>query len=87
MHKIKKKTVEYFKSMAIPGIRKIVTTKNYFFKASWTILILISFGFGIQSVSLAAYNYYQFDVITKIKRITPENVTFPAITICAHNSF
>jgi len=87
MHKIKKKTVEYFKSMAIPGIRQIVTTENYFFKASWTIFILISFGFGIQSVSLAAYNYYQFDVITKIKRVTPENVTFPAITICAYNSF
>ena len=73
--------------MAIPGIRLIVTTDNYLFKASWTILILISFGFGIYNISYAANNYYQFDVITNIERVTPDNVTFPAITICAYNLF
>jgi len=73
--------------MAIPGIRLIVTTDNYLFKASWAILLLISFGFGIYNVSYAANNYYQFDVITNIQRVTQDNVTFPAITICAHNLF
>ncbi len=69
--------------MAIPGIRQIVTTEYYLLKAGWTILILVSFGFGIYNVSYAANNYYQFDVITNIERITPENVTYPAITLCA----
>ena len=73
--------------MAIPGIRLIVTTDNYLFKASWAILLLISFGFGIYNISYAANNYYQFDVITNIERVTPDNVTFPAITICAYNLF
>jgi hypothetical protein len=73
--------------MAIPGIRLIVTTDNYLFKASWAILILISFGFGIYNVSYVVNNYYQFDVITNIERVTPDNVTFPAITICAYNTF
>ena len=73
--------------MAIPGIRLIVTTDNYLFKASWAILLLISFGFGIYNVSYAANNYYQFDVITNIERVTPDNVTFPAISICAYNLY
>jgi hypothetical protein len=85
--RIKARTIEYFKSIAIPGIRLIVTTDNYLFKASWAILILISFGFGIYNVSYAANNYYQFDVITNIERVTPDYVTFPAITICFCNSF
>jgi hypothetical protein len=85
--RIKARTIEYFKSIAIPGIRLIVTTDNYLFKASWAILILISFGFGIYNVSYAVNNYYQFDVITNIERVAPDNVTFPAITICTLNTF
>ena len=87
MLKIKAKATNYLKSMAIPGIRQIVTTKSYLFKVIWTILILISLGFGIQNISLATYNYYQFDVITNIKRVTLENVTFPAITFCHWGSY
>jgi hypothetical protein len=69
--------------MAIPGIRKIATTQNHLSKSTWTVLILISFALGIYNVSYAASNYYQFDVITNIERVSPAKVTFPAITICA----
>ena len=60
-----------------------MTIEYYLLKAGWTILILILFGFGINNVAYAANNYYQFDVITNIERITPDNVTFPAISLCA----
>ncbi len=87
MVKIKEKLSNYLTSMAIPGVRQIVTTKSCLFKLGWTILILISFRFGIYNVSYAANNYYQFDVITNIKRNALENVTFPAITICHWGSY
>jgi hypothetical protein len=31
-------------------------------------------------------DYYNYDVISNVERVTPENYTFPAVTICA-NSF
>jgi hypothetical protein len=36
---------------------------------------------------MAVSDFYQFDVITNIKRVEPSNDTFPAITICAQNKF
>jgi len=34
-------------------------------------------------MSLAVTDYYNYDKITNIERVTPENVTFTAITVCA----
>ena len=43
---------------------------------------------GFWNIALAVNDFYNYDVITNIERVTPENVTFPAITICADtNSF
>ncbi len=85
--KIKAKTVDYLKTISIPGIPQIMTTKSYLFKFIWTILIVAIFGFGFQNISLAVNDYYQFDVITNIKRVTLGNVTFPAITIYHWGSY
>ena len=45
-------------------------------------LILVIFGCGVQNISLAVTDYYNYDKITNIERVTPDNVTFPAITLC-----
>ena len=45
-------------------------------------MILGVFGFGFDKISQAVAGYCKFDKITNIERVNPENVTFPAITIC-----
>ena len=37
---------------------------------------------GFWNIGLAVTDYYQYDKITNIQRLTPNTVTFPAITIC-----
>jgi hypothetical protein len=59
-----------------------VTTESYLLKLLWTVVVLCVFGFGFDNISQAVADYYKYDKITNIERINPENVTFPAITIC-----
>ena len=77
----------FFSTNRIPGIPMIGTTDNYFFKFLWTILILISIAVGFYNIAEVKNDYYNFDVITNIERVTPDNVTFPAITICTDQSY
>jgi len=85
--KVKAKTVDYFKTISIPGVSQIVTTESYLLKLLWTVVILCVFGFGFDNISQAVADYYKFDVITNIERVTPENVTFPAITLCTLDGY
>ena len=50
-------------------------------------MILSVFGFGFHNISEAVADFYKYDKITNIERYTPENVTFPAITICASEGY
>jgi len=45
-------------------------------------LILLTFSFGCDNISQAVTDFYKYDKITNIERVFPENVTFPAITVC-----
>ena len=45
-------------------------------------MFFVIFACGFLNISLAVTDYKHFDVITNIKRVTPSNVTFPAITFC-----
>ncbi len=45
-------------------------------------MILCVFGFGFDNISQAVADFYKYDKITNIERVNPENVTFPAITVC-----
>jgi len=85
--KVKAKTVDYFKTISIPGVPQIVTTESYFLKLLWTVVILCVFGFGFDNISQAVADYYKYDKITNIERVYPENVTFPAITICTREEY
>jgi len=84
---VKAKTIDYFKAISIPGVSKIITTESYLLKLFWTVVILCVFGFGFQNISLAVNDYYKYDKITNIERVTPKYVTFPAITICSHEGY
>ena len=64
-----------------------MTTENYLLKLFWTVLILVIFGFGFYNISYAVSDYYKYDKITNIERVAPDNVTFPAITICAEGIY
>jgi len=81
--RVKEKTVNYFKTISIPGIPQIVTTESYFSKFLCLALITGVFAFGFYNISLAVNDYYKFDKITNIERVNPDSVAFPAITICA----
>jgi hypothetical protein len=80
--KVKAKTIGYVKAFSVPGISHIVTTKSYLRKLLSTILILGTFGVGVWTISNAVSDFYRFDTITDTRWVTPDNVTFPAITIC-----
>jgi hypothetical protein len=60
-----------------------VINDSYLLKLFWVVLILCVFALGFYNIHLAVNDYYNFDVITNIERVTPEYVTFPAITVCA----
>jgi len=64
-----------------------VTTESYLLKLLWTVVILCVFGVGFENISEAVADYYKFDKITNIERVYPENVMFPAITICTRGGY
>ena len=47
----------------------------------------MTFALGFWNIALAVTDYYQYDKITNIERVTPNNVTFPAITICNNHNY
>ena len=85
--KVKAKTIEYFKTISIPGVHQIVTTESYLLKLLWTVVILAVFGFGCDNISQAVADFNKFDKITNIERVNPENVAFPAMTICTYEGY
>jgi len=52
-----------------------------------TLLLLGLFGLGLWNIAFAVKDFYNYDVVTSIERVNPENVTFPAITICTDGDF
>ncbi len=85
--RVKDKTVNYLKTISIPGIPQIVITESYLSKLLWTVLIVVIFALGFENITYAVVDFYKFDKITNIERVTPENVTFPPITICTYYEY
>ena len=42
---------------------------------------------GFWNIALAVTDYYHYDKITNIERVTANNVTFPAVTICNYQRY
>ena len=85
--KIKEKTIDFFKTISIPGIPQIVTTESYLVKLLWIVVILGVFGFGFNNISQSVDDFYKYDKITNIERVTPESFTFPAIIVCTQEGY
>lgn len=69
-------------SITVHGIPRIVKTESNATKLAWSILVLTSVCFGLYNISSSISDFSQYDVITNVERVSPKNVTFPAITIC-----
>ena len=52
-------------------------------KILWFTLVLTSFSFGFYNIADVTKDYYKYEVITNVERVTEPNFTFPAVTICA----
>jgi hypothetical protein len=64
------------------GVKRIIKSDNRLVKLAWGIMILTSLSFGLLNTSNSISDYLNYDVITNIEKITPTNITFPAITVC-----
>jgi hypothetical protein len=85
--RIKSTAMNYISTISIPGIPQIMSTNNFILKLTWILLIILTFGLGFWNIALTVTDYYRYDKITNIERVTPTNVTFPAITICNYNRY
>jgi hypothetical protein len=87
MYQIRAKVAEYFTNISITDTRQIVIIESLSLKIIWTTLILIIFALGVHNISRAVTHFYKIDKISNIKRVSPENVTFPLINICVFGCF
>lgn len=60
----------------------VASAKNYSAKTIWIVLTLLSFSGGLVNIFQTVDEYYEYDKITNVERITPTSVTFPSITFC-----
>jgi hypothetical protein len=80
---IKEKVFYFISKISVIGVKRIIKSDNRLVKLTWGIMILTSLSFGLLNTSNSISDYLNYDVITNIEKITPTNITFPAITICA----
>jgi hypothetical protein len=73
---------KFANSTSLHGIPKAIQQESLILKLIWLLLILLSICVGIYIIFLTFNDYYQYDVITNVERVTHLSVTFPAITIC-----
>jgi hypothetical protein len=81
--KIKHIGHQFLSNTSIPGLTCIFTSKSLKFKVVCTLFLLLSFATGLYNISDLSNSYHKYEVITNVVRLTPPNVTFPAITFCA----
>jgi hypothetical protein len=72
---------------SIHGVINIKENKSYFFKISWLVLMLGSFGFCCYLVINSIMSYLEYDVTTKIKIMTQIPIKFPIVKICDLNFY
>jgi amiloride-sensitive sodium channel subunit alpha/amiloride-sensitive sodium channel subunit gamma len=67
------------------GIPNALNTKHKIIKYMWIVFFLISTGACAYSIIKSFQQYFQFDVVTKVRIINEIPSTFPKITICNRN--
>ncbi|RNA01862.1 acid-sensing ion channel 1 isoform X2, partial [Brachionus plicatilis] len=91
MNEEKTKIFEIFKewteSMTMHGFPNIFRTKFLAIKIMWIILFLASTTACFFLMTTNLINFFNFDVVTKIRVIDKDSINFPAVTICNINPF
>ena len=78
---------EWTESMTVHGFPNILRTKFLTIRIIWIISFLLSVSGCLYIITLNLINYFNFDVITKIRIVEKDSVKFPAVTICNINPF
>lgn len=79
--------IEVFSASSIHGIPNIIRTKRLKIKIIWALFFLSSFSLCSYLVIQSIFDYLQFEVITKIRKIKDFPNKFPQIIICNSNIF
>ena len=66
---------------------KIFQTKNIYAKLTWSLIFVLFSCLTFWLVVKGIIDYLEFDVVTKIRVISPQSITFPTVTICEANTF
>ncbi|RNA22809.1 acid-sensing ion channel 1 isoform X2 [Brachionus plicatilis] len=78
---------EWTESMTMHGFPNIFRTKFLPIKIMWIILFLASTSACFFLIISNLINFFNFEVVTKIRVIKKDSILFPAITICNINPF
>ena len=81
-NKLKKATHKLALNISIHGIKRIVIAETFVAKLAWILMIIASSVYGIINTVRTFNEYYQYQVVTNVERISPKNITFPAVTVC-----
>jgi hypothetical protein len=66
---------------------KIFQTKSIYAKLIWSLIFVLFSCLTFWLVVKGIVEYFEFDVVTKIRVISPQSITFPTVTICEANMF
>ena len=79
--------LKWVDSLTLHGIPNLIRTKHTIMKILWAIAFIISSGLCAYMTYSGVTNYFQYDVVTKIKTIEENPIYFPTVTICNINPF
>ena len=74
-------------SSTIHGIPNILRSSNAFIKILWSFFFLLSSGLCSYMVFLSVSNYFEYDVVTKVRIVDQAPILFPTVLICNANPF
>jgi hypothetical protein len=79
---LRNKSYQFFANISIPGIPSLFRTERMLYRLIWAILIILSFTAGFYNIADLKNDFFKYEVISNVERLTPENFTFPPISIC-----
>ena len=72
---------EYLGVTSIHGLRYLMESRNIVEKASWLIIICLSFGFCVHIIQSHFSDIDKKPILTTVEMVSVQEVPFPAITI------
>ena len=70
------------KNSSVFGLPRIFQTERVSVKILWSLLIFTSAFFGLYVIGKNIAEFFKYDVVTLTKKIEPESIIFPSITVC-----